>query len=374
MEELTSALKFEKSRIICLPFISAPPSNFNTIYTALLLAHENACKLNISRICSISFETSEQHKVDIHNDGSNSRVRRDNDDMEKVKEWLKTHPPFNDSDKLISLSSGIIADSKPTLIHNWYHKPTFSGRYLNFFSRHPLCQKVVGLIDRVLLLSHPSYHQENFELIIKILLNNGYPLKLIFSEIKNRLSKKFKQWNDLKITTTDNTIVNNVDTNNHSYFTIPFIPFLSEKIKKFFKKDTLIRMAYKGINNLKGFIKSHKDFRSKLSHTDVVYKIECQDCDASYVGQTGRCLKTRINEHRNHINWNTTQRSVITEHRISHQHEFDWENIKILDKERVLNKRLISEMIHIKQQRQNLNLQNDMYTLNPLYSELLAES
>jgi len=74
---------------------------------------------------------------------------------------------------------------------------------------------------------------------------------------------------------------------------------LSEKIKKFFKKDFLIHMAYKGINNLREFIRSHKDIRPKLSHTDVVYKI---DSRLSY--QTGRCLKTRINEHRNHINWN----------------------------------------------------------------------
>jgi len=55
----------------------------------------------------------------------------------------------------------------------------------------------------------------------------------------------------------------------------------------------------------------------------------------SQVNQTGRCLKTHINEHRNHINWNMTQHSVIIEHRINHQHEFDWENITILDKEKI---------------------------------------
>ena len=91
------------------------------------------------------------------------------------------------------------------------------------------------------------------------------------------------------------------------------------------------------------------------------------------MGQTDRCLKTHINEHNNHINWNTTQHSVITKHRISHQHDFDWENVKILDKEKVLNKRLISEAIYIKQQKQSLNLQNDTHSLDPLYMNLFTE-
>ena len=47
-------------------------------------------------------------------------------------------------------------------------------------------------------------------------------------------------------------------------------------------------MAYKEINNIRGFIRGHKDVYPKLSHTGVVYKIDCRDCEASYVGQTGR--------------------------------------------------------------------------------------
>ena len=101
-------------------------------------------------------------------------------------------------DRLNFLNVSLIRKGN-SLIHHWYHKPTFSGRYLNYFSRHPLCQKVgtiIDLMDRVLALFYSIYHQENFELVIKILSNNGYPLKFIFAEIKNRLSKKFKQWND----------------------------------------------------------------------------------------------------------------------------------------------------------------------------------
>jgi len=64
-----------------------------------------------------------------------------------------------------------------------------------------------------------------------------------------------------------------------------FIPLLSEKIKKIFRKDSLIHMAYKEINNLRRVIRGHKDVRPKLSHTDVVYKIDCRDHEALYVGQ-----------------------------------------------------------------------------------------
>jgi len=87
-----------------------------------------------------------------------------------------------------------------------------------------------------------------------------------------------------------------------------------------------------------------------------VYKIKCLYCDASYVEQTRRLLKNRI-EYKNHIRRNTTQISVITEHRLKHSHEFDWNNKVILDEEIHFNKKLISEMIHIKKQFKGLNLQ-----------------
>jgi len=45
-------------------------------------------------------------------------------------------------------------------------------------------------------------------------------------------------------------------------------------------------------------------------------------------------------------------------------HEFDWENVEILDRERFLSKRSISEMIHIKRQKYSLNLQSDIESLD----------
>ena len=73
-----------------------------------------------------------------------------------------------------------------------------------------------------------------------------------------------------------------------------------------------------------------------------MYKISCKSCDAFYIGQTGRKLKTRLAKHRNHINRNSNNQLVITKHRIEFEHDFDWMNA-ILDEERFLNKCLISK-------------------------------
>ena len=39
---------------------------------------------------------------------------------------------------------------------------------------------------------------------------------------------------------------------------------------------------------------------------------------------------------------------IISDHRMNLNHNFKWNEVKILDKEASYNKRLISEMIHIK--------------------------
>lgn len=90
------------------------------------------------------------------------------------------------------------------------------------------------------------------------------------------------------------------------------------------------------------------------------------------MGQTGRQLKTRISEHRNDIRRNDDNISVITDHRINFKHDFDWDNVQILDNERFLAKRLISEMIYIRLQSNSLNLQSDTDFLHHAYSSLLS--
>jgi len=43
------------------------------------------------------------------------------------------------------------------------------------------------MVDRVFLLSHPTFHQKNLEYCINILLENGYLLPFLFKKMNDRL-------------------------------------------------------------------------------------------------------------------------------------------------------------------------------------------
>ena len=86
----------------------------------------------------------------------------------------------------------IIVHEQQKIITDWYQKTTFSGRYLNYFSQHPQCNKIAiiyNLVDRDFKLSHDKFHKKNITFIKKLLIHNNYPPKLIELHIKKRLKK-----------------------------------------------------------------------------------------------------------------------------------------------------------------------------------------
>jgi len=153
------------------------------------------------------------------------------------------------------------------LTFDWYRK-SFSGRFLNFHSHHPFSHKrgtIYSLIDRVIQLSHPVFHKNNFDHIIGTLLDNGYPLDLIFSSIRRRLYTRShtNRSKDRKETEKQSPL----------YFTIPYVPCIANKFIQFFKKITFCKLAFSCYNKLNRFIKVHKDVLPISSLSNVVYQI-----------------------------------------------------------------------------------------------------
>jgi len=250
---------------------------------------------------------------------------------------------------------------------DWYKKPTFSGRTLHFLSQHPITHKrgvLMNMIDRAILLSNPKYHEKNLKFVIEMFIKNDYPLQFIFDTMRLRLKSIFNKRTKKQADKCSN------NENKKGWFLIPFIKNVSEKFKTI-AHGLNMTLSFFSFNKLGRIIKVQKDKLALECNKNVVYKLACKNCDSTYVGQTKRKLKTRLTEHKNDIKRKTGKFSVITEHRLENNHEFDWDNPKILDKEKFYFKRLLSEMISIKSQKKALNLQSDTELLPTTYVEIL---
>jgi len=164
---------------------------------------------------------------------------------------------------------------------DWFHKPTFSGRYLNFLSLHPITQKrgsLMSMIDRALLLSHPIYHNKNINFIINTFLQNDYPLQFIFNTINLKLKTIINKRNNNNIGNETNN-----NTSKINWFTIPYFLNISERFKNIIK-NLNVKLSFYSLNKLDRIIKAQKDRLPDYSKKNVVYKISCNDCDATYVG------------------------------------------------------------------------------------------
>lgn len=76
------------------------------------------------------------------------------------------------------------------------------------------------------------------------------------------------------------------------------------------------------LNTLNNFIRIHKDCLDHGSNSNVIYKLNCASCNAFYVGQTSRQLRTRVVEHQRNFSANYNRQSVVDRHRSDLSHDF----------------------------------------------------
>lgn len=211
---------------------------------------------------------------------------------------------------------------------NWYRKNTASGRYINFHSHHPFSQKVAivyTLVDKAILLSDKSFHNQNISIIKTFLIANDFPIHIINKYINKRLAHIHnKQTNNNSQNKTQRSF------SNYNTITFPYNKYINPKIKGILHKHN-IALINKTTDKFNKYIKLGKDIVDKDDINIAVYKIDCNDCDATYIGMTTRALKHRKKEHARCIK-NKDERSPLAIHHINTGHNFNIENTQIIDK------------------------------------------
>ena len=124
------------------------------------------------------------------------------------------------------------------------------------------------------------------------LIKNAYPPFLINKVIKNYLDYKFSgDQNQLKY------------KSDVHYFRLPYIDNLSHHIKnklsklckEFCKQNFNIKLVFNSFK-IKNYF-AYKDPIPNDLKSFLVYKFTCASCSSSYIGETCRHFKTRIEEH-----------------------------------------------------------------------------
>ncbi|WP_165349280.1 GIY-YIG nuclease family protein, partial [Enterobacter cloacae complex sp. 4DZ1-17B1] len=123
---------------------------------------------------------------------------------------------------------------------------------------------------------------------------------------------------------------------------------------------------------LESLFKTKIDDIDILKKSNIIYKINCSECTATYVGQTKRYLKKRIYEHTN--NWKREIGHIaLTSHMLNTGHSFKFAEVEILETEPHWKKRNIKEMIHIKKQKSSINFRTDTEKLINSYNILIND-
>ena len=186
------------------------------------------------------------------------------------------------------------------------------------------------------------------------LSNCGFP-PWLFQQARNK--EKQKQLNK--------HIQNNQPRARHSV-TLPYVQGVSETINRLFLTHG-IRSHFKPQNLLRHHLVHPKDKTHDLDACGLIYYIECQNCEAAYVGETERPLKIRLSEHKRPTNTSSKVQLHLKENK---KHSVNWEKIKILDREQDYYDRGIKEAIHIQRHPSSLNGDQGRYDLAKVYRSL----
>ncbi|XP_078380796.1 uncharacterized protein LOC144663661 [Oculina patagonica] len=231
--------------------------------------------------------------------------------------------PFLDT--LVSRSNGVITIDV-------YRKSTHTDRYLDFYSHHEKKHKLSTastLLNRASNLpSTPEGKAKELSHVTDALKSNSYPQ----SVISNILKKK----PPLAITPSPEELVGmffgwaDPSDSHCGLAVLPYIKGLTEPLSRLLRNNG-IQTTSRPLKTLQQEFVSPKARPPAELQTNVVYKIPCADCPWSYIGETGRCLKTRKKEHIR--NTKTFKKgSNIASHAWLNDHSIDFDSARVIDK------------------------------------------
>ena len=269
------------------------------------------------------------------------------EEVDHIKNILNNSVPginftseLENENRLPFLDVAVQRTADGTLETSVFRKSTHTDQILNYHSNHPTIHKqacVRTLFKRIQTHCNTTELQRREEKhLFRVFTRNGYPRSFI--------RRSMLEAQTTRTTTTQQPIHTNEQQVQMKRVTMPYVKHISEMTARLLKPYG-VKVAHKPMRTLRQIISKPKASTQLTEKSNVVYEIKCNDCDAKYVGQTGRKLSTRIHEHQLAIKRHD-RLSLVSMHEDNEGHRFNFNTVKILDQANTKRAREFLEAWH----------------------------
>lgn len=230
-----------------------------------------------------------------------------------------------------------------------YRKITSTQQHISADSNHSRSHKAAAFNSMFHRLFTIPMEKEDFKTELYYIMQtgevNGYDRKSM-----EKLFKKHKK----KQETRDLTTLTPVQEENKKFITLPFHPPMTHKLSNEFNKFGF-NVAYNNQGKLSEILGTTKDKVENNLEKSGIYLINCAKCDAKYIGQTKRMVKTRYKEHCDDCRKPASEEKPMAKHAINTGHTF--QGVELLKEVRQRNQLDAYESMFLHKYR-NENLKN----------------
>ena len=225
-----------------------------------------------------------------------------------------------------------------------YSKPTHTDQYLHYSSQpQTSCKENVAssLFNRTysIITNKDDLHKENAR-IKQVLKENGYRESII-NKIFRRITNNHSLLQSQQLTQATDIQEEEIRVS----INLPYVEGTSEKLRRILRSHKIRSTLYTEMALCKLFCKS-KDQVATEDKNNIVYEIDCSNCQAVYFGESKRSLKSRSDEHKRSVRNCDFDKNQIAKHFWEADLSFNWDQKKVIDMESRLIPRKITETIH----------------------------
>ena len=121
---------------------------------------------------------------------------------------------------------------------------------------------------------------------------------------------------------------NREEQNQRAVALLPYVEGVSQSLRRCFQEHG-IRTIFKLETTLRKHLIFANDSVPQGKQDGVVYMIPCSDCDSICIGETGRAIQEKINEHERDVRLAGIETSAVSKHTNKTGHSHDWEKHQV---------------------------------------------